>query len=243
MVNDTTFIIKTFERPQMLYRLNNSIQVRYPDVPVIVADDSRVAVAEKPDGHNITYHRLPYDVGLSAGRNYLIDQVQTPYFVLLDDDFFFTGETKVEKLVALLDAGLFDLVGGAVRFGHRLQYYQGFIQQIGQTLYCSHLENQGGPVRCDVVWNFFAAKTDVIRRVRWDEELKLGEHLDFFMRCKERGVRVGHCPTVTINHDPQHPKGYAAMKGEKAIYYKKYFMQKRNIEIKGLLNRKEQEVA
>ena len=57
--------------------------------------------------------RLEPDVGLSAGRNALLSRVQTPYFLLLDDDFEFTAETKIEKLASVVARGEADLVAGA----------------------------------------------------------------------------------------------------------------------------------
>jgi hypothetical protein len=81
----------------------------------------------------------------------------------------------------------------------------------------------------DVVLNFFAVRTEVARRVRWDDDLKLGEHYEFFLRCKEQGVRVGYVPWVWAAHHPTDPNGYEAMRNEKALHYREIWMQKRGI--------------
>jgi GT2 family glycosyltransferase len=241
-MSDFEFIIKTHERPEVLSRLLYSIRVHYPETIVRVADDSKDYLSE--NAHvcglpGVLRYELPHNKGLSFGRNFLVGSVVTPYFVLLDDDFILRSETKVEALLELLRLQRrngFDLVGGAVRNGGRIRHYQGFIEQVGDVLHCAHHEESQYPVPCEVVWNFFAARTDVIRRVRWDDRQKLGEHLDFFMRCKEAGVRVGYHPGVVIDHDPIHPPGYAAMKGKKALKYRNLFMARRGIsEIKGSL--------
>ena len=77
---DLTIIIKTFERPHAVKRLFDSIRIFYSDLPIIIADDSRNPITSLGDAKIIT---LPYNVGLSKGRNSLIDIVQTKYFLLL----------------------------------------------------------------------------------------------------------------------------------------------------------------
>lgn len=52
----------------------------------------------------------------------------------------------------------------------------------------------------DVVANFFIAKTEKIRALRWDGDLKLGEHQDFFLRAKQAGLKVATCSDVKVYH-------------------------------------------
>lgn len=42
--------------------------------------------------------------GWFAGRNLAVSQVTTKYFLWLDDDFEFTENTKIEKLVEVMEA-------------------------------------------------------------------------------------------------------------------------------------------
>ena len=41
--------------------------------------------------------------------------------------------------------------------------------------------------RCDYVGNCFVAYRDILQAIRWDEELKVEEHWDFFWRAKLAG--------------------------------------------------------
>jgi len=65
-------------------------KLEFKNQPIIVVDDGR-----KPTElnlHGLTGVRvinLPFDVGLSAGRNAGVDACETEYFVTLDDDFIF----------------------------------------------------------------------------------------------------------------------------------------------------------
>lgn len=107
--DDTTIIIKTFERIDSAKRLLNSIFKYYPDIQVVVSDDSAEAkrhkqeVLKKWPNKNLVYLDLPYDVGLSAGRNLAVAQVKTKYFVLCDDDFIFGPRTDLRRLKDTLE--------------------------------------------------------------------------------------------------------------------------------------------
>jgi glycosyltransferase involved in cell wall biosynthesis len=84
---DVTFLVKTHERPQCLRKLLLSLRTQFPRTRVIVADDGRVSLRHRLDDELLTLLTLPYDVGLSAGRNAMLERVETKYFITLDDDF------------------------------------------------------------------------------------------------------------------------------------------------------------
>lgn len=48
--------------------------------------------------------------GWFAGRNLAVSQVTTKYLLWVDDDFIFTADTKLEKLVEVLEKTALDLV-------------------------------------------------------------------------------------------------------------------------------------
>lgn len=48
--------------------------------------------------------------GWFAGRNLAVSQVTTKYVLWVDDDFIFTANTKLEKLVDVLESTTLDLV-------------------------------------------------------------------------------------------------------------------------------------
>jgi GT2 family glycosyltransferase len=227
-MRDTTLLIKSFQRPRCMKRQLQTLRKFWPDTPVVVADDSEPpvqrAIAQMAQyylGDRLTFVRLPFDVGVSTGRNRLVDTAQTPYVVLLEDDFVFTAETRLEELVGHIRADTYDLVSGTVVLVHetQVQHYEGYITLRADTLYLAPLEHYEHHQQCDVVTNFFAARTDIVRAVRWDEELKLSEHLDYFMRCQQYGVRVGYEPTVKILHTRERPSGYQSYRRRSFDYH------------------------
>lgn len=189
-LRDTTVIVKTFERPDLLDRLLVSVRRFYPDVPVLVADDSL-----KPVDHPLATRtfRMPHDSGLPAGRNLLLREVDTPYLVTCDDDFVFRADTRLEMLTAVLDADpAIDLVAGHADDGNRAwRVWDG-----------RKPEERHGCLLVDYVRNFFAARTDSIMDLGgWSEATKIGgEHEDFFRRAKAAGMVVAWHPAVKVGH-------------------------------------------
>ncbi|MDM5272541.1 glycosyltransferase [Sulfurovum sp. zt1-1] len=181
---DLTAVIKTFERPEILHRLIKSLRHFYPEMKVIVVDDSFKPT--KLEGVETII--MPYDSGVSAGRQEALKHIQTPYMMLLDDDFVFYRHTRVipvlEKLQKLPEV---DIIGGEV-------IYLPFYRKIDYTKAAIHPTNAiplrapgtqiGGMTAYDKVANFYIARTDSIRKVGWDLQIKRLDHADFFTRAK-----------------------------------------------------------
>lgn len=117
-MNDITIIIKTFERKNMLIKLLKSIEEYFPNIPIIVVDDSKnnyySAIRNKFKNMNLQYIVEDYNIGLSKGRNVLINNVKTKYFLLCDDDFVFDERTNIELALKLYNKYNLDILGGAV---------------------------------------------------------------------------------------------------------------------------------
>ena len=199
-----TFIIHTFKRPECLDRLLESIKEFYPKVPVIVYDDSK------------------FDKGLSWGRNHLVSQVKTKYFLLLDDDFVFTKETKIEKLIEKAEQG-YDIVAGALRENGNIIHYEGRYELENDIL--KLILNTEEPL--DFVFNFFIGRTEKFKECKWDEDLKLCEHTAFFFDNKDK-LKVGYEPSVIIEHKPVRPADYMSYR-LRAIDYAEIWKKKKGI--------------
>jgi len=221
-----TAIVKTFERPASLDRLIDSIERYRPDLKVMVADDGFEPTLRK----DVDYLRLPPDVGVSAGRNALLELVTTPYFLLLDDDVEFTADTDLEGMLAVasrpgitLAAG--DLVDCRMKSKRRKRWrwstrqkkslfnWHGVMDRRGDELtlvpHAYHLREEDHYI-CDFVHNFFIARTEPIRAMGgWDVDLKSREHLEFFIRLKEHGYRAAYCPGSRVSHWRDRPARYS----------------------------------
>lgn len=192
-VSSLTLLIKTFERDRSVKRLVSSIRRRYPDIKVIVVNDSKDPI-ELPGVTNI---RMPYDTGASAGRNRAVDVIDTKYLMLLDDDFVFSRRQRLSELIGLMDSHeAIDILGGRVI---DLPFY--VIHNVQRFVFKSDvtpvtpLDTMFG--RCRVVdktTNFFIGRTEKIRQHRWNDRLKTREHTEFFERARGK---------LTIAYDEQ----------------------------------------
>lgn len=235
-MNDVTFGIKTFMRPGCIRCLLESIELLYPDVPVVLVDDSAQPSIDPERWKNLTYCRLPFDTGLGAGRNAMIDLVKTKYCLYLDDDFVLNEHSKIEKFKTILDSGKADLIGGFVqekRGGrlHTRQYHGLTSIQGGQLRYRKGsygsfvVPYAGGNLQCmrvDITLNFFLASTDLLQQVKWDAHCKINTHSEFFLRAKQ-AMRIAFCPEVGCFHAPRRPGEYSKYRNRR---YKPYILKK-----------------
>ena len=112
--------IRSFARPNCVYRLVRSIRAFWPScVTIIVADDSEpldempTSILEwKLMASGVKLIRMPFDSGTAAGRNRMVNATATELIVILDDDFMVTRATNLTEWVRVLDRDKADVVGG-----------------------------------------------------------------------------------------------------------------------------------
>lgn len=188
-------------------RLVRSFRRIYPTVKLLVADDSRQP--REVAGADLV--KLPPDVGTGAARNALLARVRTPYFLLLEDGVELTRRSRIESLLAPVIETRFDLVGGeylactrkwlvltsrAPHPGHATFEYEGDVLRLAPN--CR--PGLEGVQLCDLTHNFFVGRTDKVRTMGgWDTQLLVDERIEFFVRARRFGLRVGLCPQTTAD--------------------------------------------
>ncbi len=224
-----TAIIKTFERPETLQRLLSSLRRCYPDMHVIVADDSHEP--QKPDGVETII--LPYDSGVSAGRQKALDAVKTPYVLLLDDDFIFYADTKLEEALNILEREpVIDIMGGEVvnlPSFKAADYRDARLHPTTRTsLVPPGTLLESLPVY-DKIPNFYIARTERLKLVGWDHRIKRLDHADFFTRAKgilvtvmNKRFKILHAQTP---HNLPYMKKRYDVKQDSAVLKMKYYMK------------------
>ena len=256
MNKEITFVIKTFERINCVKRLVRSIQKYYPNYPILIGDDSKESCKgyfkfySFFTGANIEVVELPYDSGLSYGRNELIKRVKTEFFVLMDDDFVIDDQCDFKYAISVFESSDLDILGGYYRnypatdentgIFKRIQYkdkknekplnYIGDLNlDVNNRILTFDVENDFFPdfVRTDVVENFFIARSaSILEKCLWDSDLKVNEHLAFFFEAKAKGVKVAFSNRLSVIHRPVQSKNY--MKSRNRRYFQ-VFMKKHNI--------------
>lgn len=184
VAENLTAVIKTFERPKVLKRLIASIKRHYPELKIIVVDDSRQPI----EISGIQVIALPYNSGISIGRTEGLKAVRTRYALILDDDLVFYRNTKLDAALALMEQNpQIDIMGGEqinLPLFEKLDYRRAPIFPTEASPIFPLGSQIGGLPVYDKVANFFVARPERIQIVGWDPALKIIEHADFFTRAK-----------------------------------------------------------
>lgn len=208
-----TILIKTFERPVACQRLIDSIKIFYPNIDILALDDSR-----KHTDFGVPQINEDFDIGISLGRNILVEKCQTEYCMILDDDCAFTEETDLAKAIRILETNDYDLLEIADRRGLN---YRGKFDISGDTVkYIT-----GDPL--EFISNIFIAKTDILKKYKWDEDLKMGEHFAYFFLHRGK-LKIGHTDEVRLDHIGDSNTFYNNYR-LRATDYVKQFMKKQGI--------------
>lgn len=223
---NVTLGIKTYvcddNTQALLQTLVASVRAVYPRIRILLGNDGPRVVAHVDgvrDDPLVTELRLPIDSGISVGRNAMVNATATEFFALLDDDHLFDVDGgDMSLLIDAVEAG-FDIVGMRVRNLPGIpeledesilipRYVANITSVKGRIVtLCVWNENVGPsiigmkrPLKVDVLHNAFLARTDTLKKVRWRDELKVNEHMTYFMDAKDAGLNVGYLPSVFVHH-------------------------------------------
>ncbi|XP_043087014.1 beta-1,4 N-acetylgalactosaminyltransferase 1-like [Puntigrus tetrazona] len=222
--SQVTIVTKTFLRYDELNVLIKSIRMFYPEIKIIIADDS--LKPENITGNNIEHYIMPPAQGWFAGRNLAISQVTTKYFLWVDDDFVFLKGTRIESFVEIMEAfPELDILGGAVsgnQFYFKFEYEEGDDEEGGcltriKNSFHQPLPNTDDCILVDGVVNFFLGRTDSVRRVGFDPYLKRVAHSEFFMDGLGQ-LLIASCKGLSIGHQKHRTRGkYAYFRQQKKV--------------------------
>jgi len=229
--NIVTIGIKSFvcdsSNEMFLQNLIKSIRLNYRRIRIIIGNDGPISLNDFPwfrkDEYLDELH-IPYDAGISRGRNIMVQKTNTPYFLLLDDDHLFDENTRIEDALAGLLVNNFDIVGLRVhnlpgieereRNGINIPRYVATVSkfQNRKLTLCVWNENNGPdvrnlkvPVKVDVLHNAFIAKTQILIENPWKDYLKVNEHMTFFLDARSSNLNVGYLPSVVVHHRLREP--------------------------------------
>jgi hypothetical protein len=235
----------TLERPQVVQRLIVSIRKFRPEIRIYVADQSRrpEAMAEFYRAFAVTVIPMPFDAGVTASRNRLVEAISEDYFVLCDDDFILDARTDYTDAVRILEAEPGIAVVGGRLFDYdgqteRLRNWELFLQydRTNKILFSIPIyqlapkAREIGHIRyflCDAVLNFAVFRRAIFQQgARWDERFKSnGEHEDFYLNLKlNTPFKVAYLPTlVAYHHHPEVCSQYRSRLRERNEGWRQFF--------------------
>lgn len=211
VLENVTVIFKSFERQKMARRLYQNLQQYYPGIRVVIADDSKKAL--KIEGDSLTIIQLPFNSGLSYGLNKALEQVETPYVMRMDDDELLTVRTMLEDQIKFLERHPeIDLVGFCTLTAIRCQnpdvavsdFTRFSMKDAPKPLRIPHMTQiDGNHFVMGKVPNLFVARTEKVRSIGWDNNIRMMDHQDFFWRAAGNLVTVIALGTAVFHyHNP-----------------------------------------
>jgi glycosyltransferase involved in cell wall biosynthesis len=226
-----SIIIKTFERPMMLRRLLTSLKRRYPQLPVLIADDSKKPYTDSIVGSlgmrsTVRTFRMLYDSGLSAGRNLLVRNVQTPWYVLADDDFVIHDYTNLEHGLHMAQTHGLDIAAGQhIRIDKPCGWTARF-HRIGTVGVCLPIEQLTNPFTpADIFPIFAVCRTETMRSIPggpFDSDLKIGEHIAYCLRVMDRGLKAAVIRDFFVQDGSDRPPDYAPSRNREVLFVEQW---------------------
>lgn len=208
---NVTFIAKSFERQKMAQGLCRNISRMYPGVSIIIADDSKEPL--KIEGENVEVVHLPFNSGLSAGLKAALERVKTPYVFRMDDDELLTVRSLVHREVAYLESHPeLDLIGLGYTTAIRCHspkffistYYDQSMSDALRPLKIPHMTQiDENHLVLGKVANIYLARTEKVREVGFDPNIRMIDHHDFFWRAAGVMASAMAMDTVVFHrHNP-----------------------------------------
>ena len=221
-MNRITFLIKSFLRDTRTENCVASIEKFYPESKIFIIDDGYKTernekfykeVEEK--GHKVLW--LPeFDMGISVGRNRALENIKTEYTLVGDNDFVYTKDSGVERMLEVLEARPdIDIVCGGIFENGKHWHYEGFVDietdKDGKRWfkYTNLSENaeyeQVGRnfiTKIDLGFNYFLMRTKAYPGIKWDEDIKVSfEHTSGMYRAKLNGIKMFYLKDAYVNND------------------------------------------
>jgi glycosyltransferase involved in cell wall biosynthesis len=224
-------IITSFLRPKLLERsLNSILSVWQENWEIIIVDQSKERSLEPNLNYfNLHYERIPYNSGLSYARNYGVQkakELDCEYCLITADSILFDENMNcVNYLLSYIPHSEMPISLLGLHLNNRIEWEAKLNLIEGKSFELNFIEKNNINKKsniiwlCDIVRNFFIATTESLLKVGWDNNLKAGEHEDFFWRYKQQGYIVGCTKTCTGTYIGDESKNV----GEYAIYRKQNF--------------------
>ena len=229
-VSILTKTMGTLDRWTIVQRFVTSVDRYFPGTAIHIASDSGQIIdrelllnsttIDSETKDRLVIHDLPEDSGLSHCRNALINQTRTPFFFIADDDFVFQEDSHLDLLLELISSHSYiDIIAGKIPediktfhdYSGIFLYYNHTLELINDTpsdMIDARVFPRKSPEtieinpcrQVDFVPNAFLGRTEAVNSVRWDDQFKLAEHEDFFLRFGQANRTVFTCRYVSVHH-------------------------------------------
>jgi GT2 family glycosyltransferase len=202
MSKQIAIILTSIERDELLFKALRSILDNIQENWFIIVgyqSDTKTIEFSHPQ---VYIYPLPYNCGISYARNDMVGiayAMGCEYILLTADSIMFNESIKdLNFLIQKMEEENYDLCG--MKLQNRIGWEAKLNLISNQAFELDFIDsNQDNRllIPCDIVRNFWIAKTKVLTNVGYDNNLIMCEHEDFFWRVKKLGFKV--CCTNFIN--------------------------------------------
>ena len=193
-------LLTTFLRDNLLFQTLQTIVDNFPDNCILLIADQGYHSEDKDNMYDYVKSQIPveicyipFDSGLSYGRNYLVNVAKEkgiPYCLLIADSIQFTEHYNFDNIINFLESNFnnvlvgFELEGSKCPWEYNYTLEKNGFHFIESNEYIEFNEEKFKKI--DICRNIFLAKTDILMKSPWRDELKLAEHEIFFNDLKEK---------------------------------------------------------
>lgn len=192
--NEIAVIFDNFLRDKITYNLLDSIARFAPGVKIYISEQGvydvnmqRLYERLKEHGHEVI--NVGFDAGISVARNRAIEASTEEFIFMCDCDNIFTSDTNLKRLVQILktnrNIGLLSLYEKDQN--DQIDHYEHDLERKDIELNYivkSATKEDKTFFWCDYTPNTGMANRKLFEQVKYEESMKLAEHLDFFMQIK-----------------------------------------------------------
>lgn len=223
-MNRVTAVVKNFLRNEKTINCIDSLLSTYKGIKVIVIDDGPKEYQEKildyyrkieGLGHKVIL--TDFDIGLSQGRNLALENIETEYALIGDNDFVYDEKSGVDKMLSVMnDRRDIDILCGGVFENEKERHYEGFMEIRTDNAGAKYLgytpldykncrwEDVGGSqvTKIDLGFNYFLMKSSIYPKMSWPKDIKVAfEHSTSFYLARQKGVNIYYIKNCFVLHD------------------------------------------
>lgn len=201
--HEVTVVVPAFGRTDGLERCLAAVR----DVPVIVVDDGSPdpePVRKAAEAHGARLVRHEVNRGPAAARNTGLELAETPFVAFVDSDCR-PEEGWLDVLMPHFDDPRVAAVAPRIvpEEGH-----PGLMARYEEVRSALDMGTRPALVRPGAKLGFVPTATLIVRTaalggLRFDEEMRLGEDVDFVWRLADRGLNVRYQPEARVRHEPR----------------------------------------
>lgn len=212
-----TVVAHSASRCELLERLGASFRVLYPRLPVLVTCECAESsdceeLRQRPHAKipRMAVIDVPFDFGLSRGKKLLVLRVETEFILVLDDDFVRSPLSCLECMLWHMRSHLhsltlpFDMLGFPILEDERnFGAFRGSLRPTQNRLFLDPIvadASADGCTRVGIHPMAFLGRTARLREFKFQDNLQVGEHEQFFFSNRYLGLQAAVCFDSTFPH-------------------------------------------